>query len=137
MQALTPLSAPQALIASAATVARDTPQAPARMAIRRDLELDCLNESESRPSPSDDAHCEMKPRRRAPHLRLRDQHHLAVGAGDHVSAMRYGDVGLLLGLCSPAPLPAPAGCPRSARTDIEDDDILPLLLKYTHVVGAS
>jgi hypothetical protein len=107
------------------------------MAIRTDLELDCLNESETRHSdrspPPDDAHCEMRPRRRA-HARTRDH---GVGAGDHISAMRYGDVGLLLGLCAPPPLPTPAGCPRAARTDIEDDDILPLLLKYTHVVGAS
>jgi hypothetical protein len=111
---------------------------PARTTIRRDLELDCLNESETRPSdPSDDAHCEMRPpaRRRA-QVRIRDQHH-GVSAGDHVSTMRYGDVGLLLGLCSPPPPPASSACPRAARTDIEDDDILPLLLKYTHVVGAS
>jgi hypothetical protein len=140
MKALTPQSALQAPsvtsdIPLSTNNARDA-RPTSRMVVRSDLELDCLNESEARSSdthPSDDAHCEMRPRRRE-QVRIRDRHH-GVGAGDHVSAMRYGDVGLLLGLCSP-PQP-PAGCPRAARADIEDDDVLPLLLKYTHVVGAS
>ena len=45
---------------------------------------------------------------------------------------RYGDVGLLVGLCSPPP---PLSSAVGASDD--DEDLLPLLLKYTHVVGAN
>ncbi len=53
------------------------------------------------------------------------------------AALRYCDVDLLLGLCAP-PESIPSAPPGGADSgDIDPDATLALLLKYTHVVGAS
>ena len=57
-------------------------------------------------------------------------------AAKSAAALRYGDVDLLVGLCSPPPQPPTAGRPGVGEAD-ESDDTLALLLKYTHVVGPS
>ena len=63
----------------------------------------------------------------------------AHGAAMSAAALRYSDVGLLVGLCSPPPQPASGGPAASAAASAVDDsdDTLALLLKYTHVVGPS
>jgi hypothetical protein len=148
-------------------------------AVRRDLEMDCLNDGEL----GEGCRGGLPPFPRTPTRRLEqraracdhdDTHGRATAvaapaaagrggcaacapaaavaassAAREAAALRYSDVDLLLGLCAAtAPVPAPAapparagardegGAPPSADSD-DSDDTLALLLKYTHVVGAS
>ena len=118
--------------------------------------MDCLNDGElgtpfqERRSPSPHTPAR-SPDQRA---RRRDNHdgrsrHAAASADDRsrrtasaaareqADAQRYGDVGLLLGLCAPS-APGPAATPDgSGSGEIDSDATLALLFKYTHVVGAS
>ncbi len=74
----------------------------------------------------------------------------SAAAREQADARRYGDVGLLLGLCAPAPgraatpdVGAGAGDSEidsemgAGDSEMDSDATLALLLKYTHVVGAS
>ena len=144
MQALTPL--PVASISSSPSVSQlqfspSFPPSPSRRLVaRRDLELDCLNESEAaqtaplQPFPPTALFDHMATS--APLPRARDFSE-QVQQADRIKSTpdrsaRYGDVGLLVGLCSPPP---PLSSAVGASDD--DEDLLPLLLKYTHVVGAN
>jgi hypothetical protein len=109
-----------------------------RNAVRRDLELDCKNENEAscltqlRPldenSSKFDGSSDLRPS-------WRNQDYISRRGSKDQSTLRYGDVGLLLGLCPP-PIPSSITPGLDLATD-DDEDILPLLFKYTHVVGAN
>ena len=108
-----------------------------RHTVTRDLELDCLNESEaplSRSSQSRtfDSVSSKSDRNSKDMLRPKCRGETATTSDSNGNSLRYGDVGLILGLCSPIATGGDAACSDSA-----EDDILPLLLKYTHVVGAN
>ena len=145
-------------------------------AVRRDLEMDCLNDGElgegcrgglppfprtqtrrleqrARACDHDDTHGRATAAAAAGRGGCAACAPAAAGAASsaarEAAALRYSDVDFLLGLCAAtAPAPAPAappagagargegGAPPSDDSD-DSDDTLALLLKYTHVVGAS
>ena len=118
--------------------------------------MDCLNDGElgtpfqerRSPSPHTPARSPDQRARRRDNYDGRSGHAAAAddrsrgtasaATREQADAPRYGDVGLLLGLCAPAP--GPAATPDGAGagdSEMDSDATLALLLKYTHVVGAS